>query len=92
MQPAGGFYGVESKLEPEPLLTGNVHESKQARRIPKTLRDALDRLRRGKVVRAAMGVGLEIRHPLPGPVRRAVHALSYWAGRTHRFVLVCKPR
>ncbi len=52
---AAGLHGIENKLEPEPLMTGNVYVSKKAREIPKTLRDALDRLKRGKVLRAAMG-------------------------------------
>jgi glutamine synthetase len=52
---AAGLYGIENKLEPEPLLAGNVYESKKARHIPKTLRDALDKLKRGKILRAAMG-------------------------------------
>jgi len=52
---AAGLYGIENKLEPEPLMTGNVYNSKKARHIPKTLRDALDKLNRSKVMRAAMG-------------------------------------
>jgi glutamine synthetase len=52
---AAGLYGVENRLEPEPLMTGNVYESRKARQIPKTLRDALDKLRKGKILRAAMG-------------------------------------
>ncbi len=52
---AAGLHGIENKLEPEPLMTGNVYQSKKARHIPKTLREALDKLKRGKILRAAFG-------------------------------------
>ena len=52
---AAGLYGIENKLEPEPLRTGNVYESKKARHIPRTLREALDELKRGNILRAAFG-------------------------------------
>ena len=37
------------------MLTGNVYESKKARHIPKTLREALEKLKKGKILRAAFG-------------------------------------
>ncbi|UCD12600.1 MAG: glutamine synthetase, partial [Nitrospinaceae bacterium] len=49
------LYGVQNKLEPPKLMTGNVYENKRARHIPQTLRDALDRLRRGKILKEAFG-------------------------------------
>ena len=52
---AAGLYGIENKLEPPRMLTGNVYESKKARHIPKTLREALARLKKGKILRAAFG-------------------------------------
>lgn len=52
---AAGLHGIENKLEPEPLLTGNVYESKQARHIPRTLRDALERLDKSEILRSAFG-------------------------------------
>ena len=52
---AAGLYGVENRLEPEPLMAGNVYESAAAREIPKTLRDALARLDASEILREAMG-------------------------------------
>ena len=52
---AAGLYGIENKLEPEPLLEGNVYESEKARHIPKTLREALDLLDNSKILRQAFG-------------------------------------
>jgi len=52
---AAGLHGVENRLEPEPLMEGNVYESAAAREIPKTLRDALTRLDKSEILRAAMG-------------------------------------
>jgi glutamine synthetase len=52
---AAGLHGIENKLEPEPLMAGNVYESEAAREIPKTLRDALARLDESEILRAAMG-------------------------------------
>lgn len=52
---AAGLYGVENKLEPPQMMKGNVYESKKARHIPKTLREALEKLKRGKILRAAFG-------------------------------------
>ena len=52
---AAGLHGVKNKLEPPKLMTGNVYENKRARHIPQTLRDALDRLRKGRILKEAFG-------------------------------------
>jgi glutamine synthetase len=52
---AAGLHGIEHKLEPEPILSGNLYESKKARDIPKTLREAVDALDKSKILRAALG-------------------------------------
>ena len=51
---AAGLYGIENELELEPALAGNVYES-DAVEIPKTLREAVERLDGSSVLRAALG-------------------------------------
>jgi glutamine synthetase len=51
---AAGLYGIEQGLELPPPLEGNAYES-DAERFPATLREAIDELAEGKVMRAALG-------------------------------------
>jgi glutamine synthetase len=51
---AAGLYGIEEGLELPPPLEGNAYES-DAERFPATLREAIDELAAGTVMRAALG-------------------------------------
>lgn len=51
---AAGLHGIENELELEPALAGNVYESAAAE-VPKTLRDAVERLDGSAALRAALG-------------------------------------
>jgi glutamine synthetase len=51
---AAGLHGIEQGLELPPALVGNAYES-DAERFPGTLREAVDALATGSVLRAAMG-------------------------------------
>jgi glutamine synthetase len=51
---AAGLYGIEHGLELPPPLEGNAYES-DAERFPGTLREAIDALAAGNMLRAAMG-------------------------------------
>lgn len=52
---AAGLDGIERKLELEPATSGDVYQAGRAREIPKNLRLAAERLRKSKMLRAAMG-------------------------------------
>ncbi len=52
---AAGLTGIEQKLELEPEMTGDMYHAAGVREIPKTLRDAADRLLGSKMLRAAFG-------------------------------------
>ena len=52
---AAGLYGIESELEPPKIYEGNVYEAKRVPDVPKTLREALERFAKSKVLRAAFG-------------------------------------
>ena len=52
---AAGLHGIDNKLELAPPYEGNVYEAKRVPDVPKTLREALERLRKSKVLRAALG-------------------------------------
>ena len=52
---AAGLYGIDNELELAPPYEGNVYEAKRVPEVPKTLREALERLRKSKVLRAAFG-------------------------------------
>src|SRR5437763_2438937 len=51
---AAGLYGIEEKLELGPGFEGNAYES-DVQRFPHTLRDAIDALDKGTVVRRLLG-------------------------------------
>jgi glutamine synthetase len=51
---ASGLHGIEQELELGPAFEGNAYES-DVERFPHTLRDAVERLERGTVARAALG-------------------------------------
>ena len=55
---AAGLRGIEEKLVLEAPFTGDAYLGKKLREVPKTLRDAIDSLRRSKMLRAAMGDGV----------------------------------
>jgi len=52
---AAGLTGIEQKLELEPEMTGDMYHASGVREIPKTLREAADRLLGSKMLRAAFG-------------------------------------
>jgi glutamine synthetase len=54
-QLAAGLDGIERKLELEPELSGDMYQARDAREIPKTLREAATLLNGSKMLRAAMG-------------------------------------
>ena len=52
---AAGLHGVEAKLKAPKAYEGNAYEDASLPQVPKTLREAIDELRRSKVARAAFG-------------------------------------
>lgn len=52
---AAGLKGIEDKLELEPELSGDMYAAKGIREIPKTLREAADRLNGSAMLREAFG-------------------------------------
>jgi len=52
---AAGLAGIEEKLELEPEFVGDAYAGERLREIPKTLRDAIARLRGSDMLRAALG-------------------------------------
>ncbi len=57
-QLAAGIKGLEDKLELPKPTTGDVYETKSAKRIPHSLRDATDTLRKSALLREAFGNGV----------------------------------
>lgn len=55
---AAGIDGIEQKLPLEAPYSGDAYFGKRLREVPKTLRDALDSLRKSKMLRAAFGDGV----------------------------------
>jgi glutamine synthetase len=52
---AAGLHGVESQLELPPAFEGDAYKSDQVPSVPRTLHEAVDRLDRCEVLRAALG-------------------------------------
>jgi glutamine synthetase len=52
---AAGLAGIEQKLALEPAFVGDAYHGKRLRDIPKTLREAIESLRKSKMLRAALG-------------------------------------
>lgn len=52
---AAGLSGIENKMALEKPFTGDAYSGRRLREVPKTLRDALDALRRSKMLREAFG-------------------------------------
>ena len=52
---AAGLHGIDQKLDPGPAYTGNAYVGADIPEIPKTLREALDRLDKSAPLRAALG-------------------------------------
>ncbi|HQZ12395.1 MAG TPA: glutamine synthetase family protein, partial [Devosia sp.] len=52
---AAGLRGIEEKLVLEAPFTGDAYLGKKLREVPKTLRDAIEALRKSKMLRNAMG-------------------------------------
>ena len=52
---AAGLKGIEDKLELEPAFTGDAYTGKKLREVPKTLRHAIDSLRKSKMLKEAFG-------------------------------------
>jgi glutamine synthetase len=55
---AAGIAGIEQELKLEAPYSGDAYQGKRLREVPKTLREALDLLRKSKMLRAAMGDGV----------------------------------
>src|SRR6185437_7631627 len=53
---AAGLSGIEQKLTLEAPYTGDAYGGRRLREVPRTLRDALDALRKSKMLRHAFGV------------------------------------
>jgi len=52
---AAGLKGIEDKLELEPAYSGDAYTGKKLREVPKTLRDAIEALRKSKMLKEALG-------------------------------------
>jgi glutamine synthetase len=52
---ASGLDGIERRIEPPPMFTGNVYEAAELPRVPATLREATDRFESGDFPRRAFG-------------------------------------
>jgi glutamine synthetase len=52
---AAGLKGVEDKLKLEAPFTGDAYSGKKLREVPKTLRDAIDALKKSKMLKEAIG-------------------------------------
>ena len=52
---AAGLHGIENELELEPALEGNLYENRDAREVPKTLREALALLEESEILKTAFG-------------------------------------
>ncbi len=52
---AAGLKGIEDKLELEAAYTGDAYQGKKLREIPKTLRHALEALRKSRMLKEAFG-------------------------------------
>ena len=55
---AAGISGIEQKLKLESPYSGDAYSGKRLREVPKTLRDALESLRKSKMLRSAFGDGV----------------------------------
>jgi glutamine synthetase len=52
---AAGIRGIEDKLPLEPAFSGDAYLGKKLREVPKTLRDAIEALRKSKMLKDALG-------------------------------------
>lgn len=52
---AAGLDGIERKLPLEAAYSGDAYQGKKLREVPKTLREAIEALRKSKMLRAALG-------------------------------------
>jgi glutamine synthetase len=52
---AAGLHGIDNGLEPGAPYEGNIYEAKRVPDVPKTLHDAVARLNKSKMLRAALG-------------------------------------
>ena len=52
---AAGLKGIEDKLVLEAPFTGDAYIGKKLREVPKTLRDAIEALRKSKMLKDALG-------------------------------------
>jgi glutamine synthetase len=52
---AAGIKGIEDKLELEPVFVGDAYVTKNLREIPKTLREAIETLRKSSMLKEALG-------------------------------------
>ncbi|MFQ5776270.1 MAG: glutamine synthetase family protein, partial [Kiloniellaceae bacterium] len=52
---AAGLHGIDNELELRPPYKGNIYEARRVPDVAKTLREALDGLKKSKVLREALG-------------------------------------
>ena len=52
---AAGLKGIEDKLELEPAYSGDAYTGKKLREVPKTLRDAIEALKKSKMLQGGAG-------------------------------------
>ncbi len=52
-----GLYGIENRIEPDPMVEGNAYEKKfpKARDLPRTLTEASEWLKKSRAGRALFG-------------------------------------
>ncbi|PLX35927.1 MAG: glutamine synthetase [Hyphomicrobiales bacterium] len=55
---AAGLDGIENKMDLEKEFVGDAYGGKRLREVPKTLREAIDAMKKSKMLREAMGDGV----------------------------------
>jgi glutamine synthetase len=77
---AAGLYGIEHEIEPPPPVTGNGYLDRQARPLPRNLKEAAALLRESKRARELLGEGF-VDHYLrtrEWEVRQYERAVTTW--------------
>ncbi|HLJ66790.1 MAG TPA: glutamine synthetase family protein [Chloroflexota bacterium] len=52
---AAGLDGLAQRIEPPPIFEGDIYQAADLPRVPRTLRDGIEGLRRSELARAALG-------------------------------------
>lgn len=77
---AAGLYGLEEKIEPPPLFSGNAYESQDLPQVPKTLPEALDEFEKSPMLREAFGENVIQHYSHAGRLEQAAYdqAVTNW--------------